>query len=375
MRLGVNLGHLRPGRRPEDILLVAREAERLGYTAAWTGEATGSDAVSPLAWLAAGTTRIGLGAGVMQIPARSPAMTAMTAATLDTLSGGRFRLGLGVSGGQVSEGWHGSRFADPLTRTREYVEIVRMALAREPVEYRGRHHTLPLPGGPGRPLRLGIRPPRRTVPVYLAALGPRNLELAGEIGDGWLALFLDPARAEEQLAPIRAGRRRAGLGMDGFDVAATVPLAVGGDPQACGRHVRAFAALYLGGMGSRGQNFYNRLAARMGYEEEARRVQDLYLAGRVRAAAEAVPQGFLDRTSLLGPADRIAERLREYAAAGVTTLCAMPLTGTAEGDAAALRVLADAHAALTSAGPAPSAAVTPPAGGPASPAPARSARG
>jgi F420-dependent oxidoreductase-like protein len=364
VRLGVNLGYLRPGRRPEDVLRVAEEADRLGYSVGWAGEATGSDAVSLLAWLAARTTRMDLGAGVMQIPARSPAMTAMTAATLDTLSAGRFRLGLGVSGGQVSEGWHGSRFTDPLARTREYVEIVRMALARGPVEYAGRHHTLPLPGGPGRPLRLGIRPPRPSVPVYLAALGPRNLELTGEIGDGWLALFLDPARAGEQLAPIRAGRRRAGLGMDGFDVAATVPLAVGDDAEACARHVRGFTALYLGGMGTRGQNFYTRLAARMGYEEEARRVQDLYLAGRTRAAAEAVPQGFLDRTSLLGPAGGLPARLREYAACGVTTLCAMPLTGTAEGDAAALRALADAHA---------HADLSPPGSGPASPAPARSA--
>ncbi|MFD0689942.1 LLM class F420-dependent oxidoreductase [Actinomadura fibrosa] len=344
MRLGVNLGYLRPGRRPEDVLRVAAEADRLGYATGWVGEATGSDAVSLLAWLAAGTARLDLGAGVMQIPARSPALTAMTAATLDTLSGGRFRLGLGVSGGQVSEGWHGARFTDPLGRTREYVEIVRKALARGPVEYAGRHHTLPLPGGPGRPLRLGIRPPRERIPIYLAALGPRNLELTGEIADGWLALFLDPARAAEPLASIRDGRRRAGLGMDGFDVAATVPLAIGGDADDGGRRVRDFAALYLGGMGTRGQNFYNRLAARMGYADEARRVQDLYLAGRTRAAAQAVPQGFLDRTALLGPPGRISARLREYAAAGVTTLCAMPMTGTAEGDAAALRALADAHA-------------------------------
>jgi F420-dependent oxidoreductase-like protein len=346
VRLGVNLGYLRPGRCPDDIVRVAQEADRLGFAVGWAGEATGSDAVSLLAWLAARTTRMDLGAGVMQIPARSPAMTAMTTATLDTLSGGRFRLGLGVSGGQVSEGWHGSSFADPLTRTREYVEIVRMALARGPVRYAGRCYTLPLPDGPGQPLRLGIRPPRQSVPVYLAAIGPRSLELTGEIADGWLALFFDPADGEERLAPVRAGRRRAGRGMEGFDVAATVPLAVGDDVDQCADLVRGFAALYLGGMGSRTQNFYNRLMIAMGYRDEARRVQELYLAGRVRASAAAIPFGFLDRTSLIGPPERIAGRLAEYAAAGVTTVCAMPMTGTVDGDTEALNVLAAVHSAM-----------------------------
>jgi alkanesulfonate monooxygenase SsuD/methylene tetrahydromethanopterin reductase-like flavin-dependent oxidoreductase (luciferase family) len=192
-------------------------------------------------------------------------------------------------------------------------------------------------------MRLGIRPARERVPIYLAALGPRNLELTGEIGDGWLALFVDPASADEQLDLVRAGRRRTGRDLEGFDVAATVPLVMGDDLEACARPVRRYVALYLGGMGSREQNFYNRLAARMGYEREAREVQDHYLAGRHRAAADAVPFGFLDRTSLIGPPDRVAGRLREYAAAGVTTLCVLPLADDAERDADALRAVAHAH--------------------------------
>ena len=218
-----------------------------------------------LAWLAGQTSTIGLGSAVMQIPGRTPAMTAMTAATLDLLSGGRFWLGLGVSGPQVSEGWHGVRFAEPLARTRAYVEVVRLALGRQTVRHDGPHHPLPLPDGPGKALRLGLRPVRDHVPLYLAAVGPRNLELAGEIADGWLAVFFDPDLAAEQLGHVRSGRARAGLDLDGFDVVATVPLSVGDDPQACADPVRAYAALYVGGMGSRAQNFYHSLAVRMGF--------------------------------------------------------------------------------------------------------------
>src|SRR5512144_481425 len=196
MRLGVNLGYWGAGNDHENLAL-AQEADRLGYSSVWAAEAYGSDAATVLAWVAAQTERIDIGSAVFQIPARTPAMTAMTAATLDTLSGGRFRLGLGVSGPQVSEGWHGVRFDKPLGRTREYVAIVRMALRRERVEYSGEHYTLPLPGGPGKPLKLTVHPIREHLPVYLAAVGPRNLELAGEIADGWLAMFFSPEHSGE----------------------------------------------------------------------------------------------------------------------------------------------------------------------------------
>ncbi|HLV59413.1 MAG TPA: LLM class F420-dependent oxidoreductase, partial [Natronosporangium sp.] len=318
------------------------EADRLGYHVVWAAEAYGSDAPSMLAWIAGQTTRIDVGSAVMQIPARTPAATAMTAATIDALSGGRFRLGLGVSGPQVSEGWHGVRFDAPLARTREYVEIVRMALARQRVQYRGRHYQLPLPDGPGKALKLGFHPPRADIPIYLAALGPRNLRLTGEIADGWLALFLDPDHAGQLLAEVAAGRRAAGRDMTGFDVVATVPVVVGDDPVACAELVRWYAALYVGGMGSREQNFYHRLATRMGYGEAADRVQDLYLSGRHRDAAAAVPFEFIDRTSLLGPVERIAERMRAYAAAGVTTLSVSVFAGDADSGAATLRAVVEA---------------------------------
>ena len=324
MRLGLNLGYWGAGNDPRLHLALAREADRLGYSVVWAAEAYGSDSPSMLAWLAGQTERIELGSAVMQIPARSPAMTAMTAATIDALSGGRFRLGLGVSGPQVSEGWHGVPFGKPLRRTREYVDIVRLALARKKVEYEGEYYTLPLPDGPGKALRLTVHPVRDRVPIYLAAVGPRNLELAGEIADGWLAVFFAPEYAGEQLARIAAGRERAGLPLDGFDVVPTVPVVLGGDPEACAEPIRGYAALYVGGMGSREQNFYNQLACRMGYADAAATVQDLYLARKIRDAMAAVPAEFIDRTALLGPAERIAARLAAYADAGVTTLTVAP---------------------------------------------------
>ena len=341
MRLGLNLGYWGAGNDQAN-LAMAQEADRLGYSVCWAAEAWGSDVVSVLGFVAARTERIDIGSAVMQIPARTPAMTAMTAATLDTLSGGRFRLGLGVSGPQVSEGWHGVRFDAPLGRTREYVEIVRMALRREKLAYTGRHYQLPLPDGPGKALKMIIHPVRAEVPVYLAAVGPRNLELAGEIADGVLPLFLAPERAADFLDPVRAGRARRGLTLDGFDVAPSVPLSVGPDPVACAEPVRDYAALYVGGMGSRDKNFYTNIARRMGFEAEAQAVQDLYLDRRPREAAAAVPYEFVDRTSLLGPPERIADRLVELAEAGVTTVTVAPYgPGPAE-RLAALRVLVGA---------------------------------
>ncbi|MEV0396834.1 LLM class F420-dependent oxidoreductase [Polymorphospora rubra] len=342
MRLGLNLGYQTAWSTPAHHLALAREADRLGYSVVWAAEAYGSDSPSILAWLAGQTERIGLGSAVMQIPARTPAATAMTATTLDAVSGGRFHLGLGVSGPQVSEGWHGVRFAKPLARTREYVDIVRLAVARKQVEYAGEHYRLPLPDGPGKALRLGFHPPREHIPIYLAAVGPKNLELAGEIADGWLAVFLAPEFAADQLAAVRAGRATAGRDLAGFDVVPSVPLVVGDDVDACADLVRWYAALYVGGMGSRKQNFYNDLAVRMGYGDAAREVQDLYLDKRHRDAAAAVPREFIDRTSLIGPKERIADRMREFAAAGVTTLSVSLFVADPESGVAALRTAAEA---------------------------------
>ena len=342
MRLGLSLGYQTAWTTPADHLALTREAERLGYDVVWAAEAYGSDSPSVLAWLAGQTSRIDLGAAVMQIPARTPAATAMTAATVDAVSGGRFRLGLGVSGPQVSEGWHGVRFAAPLARTREYVEIVRMALARERVSYQGAHYSLPLPDGPGKALKLGFHPPRADIPIYLAAIGPRNLRLAGEIADGWLAVFFAPEYAADQLAQVRAGRAATGRDLAGFDVAPSVPAVVGEDPAACAELVRWYAALYIGGMGTRERNFYRQLATRMGYGDGAREVQDLYLAGRQRDAAAAVPLEFIDRTSLLGSRERIADRLAAYAAAGVTTLSVSVFAADAASGVSTLRTVTEA---------------------------------
>ncbi|MFG1954942.1 LLM class F420-dependent oxidoreductase [Micromonospora sp. NPDC048830] len=342
MRLGLSLGYQTAWSTPADHLALAQEADRLGYSVVWAAEAYGSDSPSMLAWIAGQTERIDVGSAVMQIPARTPATTAMTAATIDTLSGGRFRLGLGVSGPQVSEGWHGVRFAKPLARTREYVDIVRLAMARKEVAYDGEFHTLPLPDGPGKALRLGFHPTRERIPIYLAAVGPKNLELAGEIADGWLAIFYAPDFADEQLAAVRAGRAKAGKDLAGFDVVPSVPVVVGDDVASCAELVRWYAALYVGGMGSRQQNFYNQLATRMGYGDAAREIQDLYLAKRQRDAAAAVPLEFVDRTSLLGPKERIAERMREYAAAGVTTLSVTLFTADRDSGVQTLRTVAEA---------------------------------
>ena len=342
MRLGVNLGYWSTAQDAADGVRLARAADDLGYAVAWAAEAYGSDVVTVLTWVAAQTDRIDVGSGIMQIPARSPAMTAMTAASLDALSGGRFRLGIGVSGPQVSEGWHGVRYDKPLGRTREYVDVVRRALTRERLTAPGPHYPLPLPDGPGKALKLIVYPVRERIPIYLAAVGPKNLELTGEIADGWLAVFFSPEHASEHLDALTAGRAKAGLSMDGFDVVPTVPVSVGADVAACADPVRPYAALYVGGMGSREQNFYNALARRYGFDEAAQEVQDRYLARDYAGAMAAVPFEFVDQTSLLGPKERIAERLAAFAKAGVTTLSVVPAAGSVEERLATLRTVAEA---------------------------------
>jgi F420-dependent oxidoreductase-like protein len=340
MRLGVNLGYWGAG-NDADNLQLAREADRIGYSVVWAAEAYGSDAATVLTWIAAQTTQIDVGSAVFQIPGRTPANTAMTAATLDSLSGGRFRLGLGVSGPQVSEGWHGVRFTKPLQRTREYVSIVRMALARQRVTFDGEFFTLPLPDGPGKALTLTVHPVREHIPLYLAAIGPKNLELAGEIADGWLAIFFSPEQAADSMAHIAAGRERAGLTLDGFDVVPSVPVAFGDDIEQCANTIRPYASLYIGGMGSKEMNFYNQLASRMGFEAEADDIQAKYMSKDYRGAAGAVPLGFIDQTSLIGPRERVRDRLAAYAEAGVTTLTITPSAQSLEERLAALVTMSE----------------------------------
>ncbi|MEN2418087.1 LLM class F420-dependent oxidoreductase [Streptomyces rimosus] len=344
MKLGINLGYWGAG-MDADNLAVAQEADRLGYAVCWAAEAYGSDAPTVLSWVAAQTERIDVGSAIFQIPARTPAMTAMTAATLDSLSGGRFRLGLGVSGPQVSEGWYGVKFDKPLARTREYVEIVRKAMTRERLSYEGQHWTLPLPGGPGKPLKLTVHPQRTHIPLYIAAIGPKNLAQTGEIADGALLIFPSADHLEETaITHIREGREKAGKTLEGFDVCPTLPLAVGADKDvsALADTFRPYTALYVGGMGSRKQNFYNQLARRMGYEKEATEIQDKYLAGDKEGAAAAIPHRLIDQTTLLGSVERIADRMQAYAAAGVTTLTLAPAGFTLEERIASLRAGSEA---------------------------------
>jgi F420-dependent oxidoreductase-like protein len=333
MRLGFFMGYAPPGTNPTELIGLAQEAERLGYDSAWASEAWGTDAVTVLSWLAATTTTLKVGAGIMQIPARTPAMTAMTAATLDLMSGGRFLLGLGTSGPQVVEGWHGQAFGKPLGRTREYVEIVRAALRRDVVEFHGEQYEVPYAGedasGLGKPLKLMMRPLRQEIPIYIAAMGPKNVALATEIADGWLPIYLSPDRLDEVFGPSLAGRS------DGFDIAASVPVAVSDDLQAARDFLKPLIALYVGGMGARGKNFYNTLVRRYGYEAEAERIQDLYLEGKQLEAIAAVPDALVDEVSLVGPPERIRERLEAWRACGVTTLVVQTH------DLATLRVMAE----------------------------------
>ncbi len=323
MRLGVHLGYWGAG--PNDFLSLARAAESLGFDCAWSAEAYGSDAVSIVAWTAAGTSRIGIGTAVMQMPARTPAATAMTAITLDHLSGGRFRLGLGTSGPQVSEGWHGVEFGKPLQRTREYVEIVRRILRRDaPVEFHGEVYDVPVLGGSGlgKPLKTIVHPLRADLPIYLAAIGPRNVALAGEIADGWLPTFYSPPHASMFDGWLTEGLSRAGRARSSFDVAPMVAVVAGDDVQLCRDMVKPSLALYIGGMGARGRNFYNDLVRRYGYDEAAETIQALYLDGRKGEAAGAVPDELVDEVALVGPPSRIAERMSLWQGAGVDTIIA-----------------------------------------------------
>jgi F420-dependent oxidoreductase-like protein len=316
MRLGFYMGYAAPGQSPLELVEAARQAESLGYDSAWAAEAWGTDAVTPLAWLGALTSRIKLGSAIMQIPGRTPANTAMTAATLDLLSGGRFLLGLGTSGPQVVEGWHGEPWGKPLAKTREYVELVRAALRRDTLEHDGEHYQVPYRGpgatGLGKPLKLMVRPLRADIPIYLASLRPKSVALAAEIADGWMPVFFSPERAR-QTFPLPFAR-------NGFDIAACAPAVLADDVAAARDALKPYYALYIGGMGARGSNFYNDLVRSYGFDAEAETIQTLFLDGRQRDAAAAVPDALVDELALVGPRERIADRLAVWRESGATTL-------------------------------------------------------
>lgn len=323
MRLGLNLGYAGVGAGE-----IVAEAEQLGYDSVWAAEAWGFDAVSVLSWLAAKTERIHVGSAVLQMPARTPAMTAMTAYTLDELSGGRMRLGLGLSGPQVVEGWHGVPYGKPLGKTREYVSIVRRVLERRKrLQHDGIHYQIPYQGadatGLGKPLMLIGRPTRPDLPIYLASIGPKNVALTAEIADGWLPVFFSPEHAREVFWPhLEEGFSRSGDGRNraAFDVAPTVSAVITDDLDSGRAQIRPYLALYIGGMGAKSRNFYNDLAGRYGFEKEAREIQSLYLAGRKEEAIASVPDALVDLTSLVGTREMVRDRLEVWKESGVTSL-------------------------------------------------------
>jgi len=340
MRLGLTVGYA--GAKVDPRLDLVQEADRLGYHSVWVAEVYGSDAVTVLSWYGALTDQIHLGAGILQMAARTPAMTAMTAVTLSELSGGRFLLGLGASGPQVVEGWHGVAYGKPLGVTREYVAIVRAAMARERVEHRGDHYRIPYDGpdasGLGKPLRLTVHP-THDVPVYLAAIGPKNVALTAEIADGWLPFWYSPYRAGEVFADALAeGFAASGdpAKAERFDIVPTVPAILTDDPEQAVWGVKPLLALYVGGMGARGKNFYFDLVCRYGYEEQATRIQDLYLAGEKEAAVAAVPDDLVHEVALIGSAAALRDKLDVWKESGVTTVSVVAQ------DVATLRALAEA---------------------------------
>ncbi|MEY4372379.1 MAG: hypothetical protein RL219_1148 [Actinomycetota bacterium] len=317
MKLGLALGYW-GANKPEGVIPLVQEAERLGYDSVWVAETWGSDCFTYATWLASHTSRIKIGTGVVQLSARTPTATAMAAATLDLISEGRFILGLGVSGPQVVEGWYGQPSNKPLARTREYVEIIRRVIRRdEPLDFQGEFYQHPYRGpgaeGLGKPLRLMVHPERREIPIFIGSEGPKNVRQTAEIADGWLPLYYSPYRQEvyaDQLAPAKPD----------FEINALITLSITDDVEAALRPVKGMLGFYVGGMGAKGQNYHTKLLARMGFEEEANRIQDLFLANRRDEAIAAVPEQFADEISLVGPVGRIRERLEAWRSSPVTTL-------------------------------------------------------
>ena len=338
LKLGYNTGYWSSG-PPKGAAEGIQEAERLGFDSIWTAEAYGSDALSPLAWWGAQTETVKLGTAIMQMAARTPAATAMAAITMDHLSNGRFILGLGASGPQVVEGWYGQPYPKPLARTREYVEIIRRIVARdEPVEFHGDHFDMPFPGGAGlgKPLKSTVHPLRNEIPIYLAAEGPKNVALSAEICDGWLPLFFSPKEDAFYRACLAEGFAASGdpSKADHFEIPATDMLIPGDDVEACANMVRPFLALYAGGMGARGANFHFEVFARMGYEDVANKVQELYLEGKKGEAAAAIPLEMVEDVALIGPPDKIRGELDRWRETCLTTFLL-------SGPAAALPVFAE----------------------------------
>lgn len=325
MDLGLIIGYWPSSGPPPDAAEQIATAEGLGFKSVWTSEAYGSDCFTPLAWWGSATERVQLGTAITQISARTPASTAMTAITLDHLTGGRFILGLGVSGPQVVEGWYSQAYARPLARTREYVDIIRAIVARDkPVEYVGDHYQMPLVGGTGfgKPLKSIVRPLRNDIPIYLGAEGPKNVALAAEICDGWLPMFFSPkadAFYREALAEgfARTGARQTA---DAFEVACVVPTIVGDDLEGCADLLRPTLALYIGGMGAKDRNFHRDVFARLGYEAECDKIQEAYLAGRKDEAAGHVPTQMVEDVYLIGPKEKIRDDLEAWRESCVTQL-------------------------------------------------------
>jgi F420-dependent oxidoreductase-like protein len=335
-KLGLQLGYWGAG-PPENLIGIAQEAERLGFDAIFTAEAWGSDAFTPLAWIGAHTTRVRLGTAIVQLSARTPTATAMAALTLDHLSGGRMILGLGVSGPQVVEGWYGQPFSQPLARTREYIRIIRQVLRREaPVTNPGPHYPLPYAGpgawGLGKPLRSITHPRRADLPIWLGAEGPKNVALAAEICDGWFPLYYSPYRPEVYAEQIRGAKA-------GFEIAPLVFVNVGQDVETSLLPVKAMLGFYIGGMGAKKRNFHKELMARMGFEAEANHIQELFFANKREEAIAAVPDKFADEISLVGPVERIRDRLQAWRDTPVTMLLIMSQ------DLSLLRTIAEIAAA------------------------------
>lgn len=344
MRLGLHVGYWGLGLTAQEQLAIVKDAESAGYDSVWAAEAYGSDTATVLAWLAANTERVKLGSAIFQMPARTPAMTAMTAATLDQLSGGRMLLGIGSSGPQVAEGWHGQPFTHQIQRTREYVGILRKALDRDKLTWDGEIYTLPLPDGPGKALHLMIATEQERIPIYIAAIGPNNTKLTGEIADGWIPTFFSPEHVGEfhELLQEGADRNAAGKQIDdSFDIAPMVNVSIDDDVDRARDSMRQVLALYVGGMGSRKKNFYNAIVRRYGFDDAAKEVQDLYLDGKKDEAAAALPAELIELTALCGPKERIAERLEVYRDAGVGTLICTPMAFDFESRRTMVRDLAE----------------------------------
>ena len=348
LKLGLNLGYWGIGPQGDEATEIVLAAERAGFDSVWAAESYGSDAVSVLAYLAAKTETIQLGAAILQVPARQPAAAAMAGVTIDALSGGRFIFGFGPSGPQVSEGWYGVPYEKPWGRTREYVEIVKQIVAREgKLEYEGKHFKLPLTEGEGvtgqgKALKLNVHPVRNQIPVYLGAIGRKSVELAAEIADGWIPIFFSVDKWQDAWGEhIEAGLQKSGRTREDFAVSPSVQVAIDGDLDAARGLVKAGLLLYLGGMGSKKTNFYADLTRRFGFAEVADEVQSLYLDGKREEAYDAIPDELVDATAMIGTEDEVAERVKRFADAGVDRMIVSPMHGNHDENVRCLEKLAE----------------------------------